>query len=305
MKLSTRAIRTFWGVALASGFALALARTLSACSSEDPATPAQDADADADTDAATVPPEDGGVEPLGYANVYLLVQPFTRQAHAQSVVYGLESSSEWSCERLKVGACSRSVCTSTDGGTPVDAGPRPTLGKVTWTGFSSDEDGGASVPFEAIDPDSPQRAAAFGGGEPVHVETSGGTIPAYEEDFDVPLGLLVTNPLKDVNGRPAVVLHAGQDHVLTWERGKPGVVFYIQIAGNLGAGRASFNCTFPSESGQGTIPAAITDEVENLSVQAAYTWNRRSALRAGYEVTTGIVFPVLTPDKTSIAFVYE
>jgi hypothetical protein len=133
----------------------------------------------------------------------------------------------------------------------------------------------------------------FVGSEHVTVTTTGGVVPAFSDQIDYPLLLLLTNPLPaDVTS--VITVPANQDFTLGWDRGTAGVSFLLESDPSLATFIA---CSVPSELGTFTLPASILAMVPSGAQLYPYTEATHSVVTGNYDVTVVLAGTVMWPDK--------
>jgi hypothetical protein len=200
------------------------------------------------------------------------------------------------CQRTGMGACFVTDCrVMTDPPEPEpplpEPLPAPTAGVITMrsTGdFTAD-----------LTPDGKSVYVASGamgsllGEESVTVTAAGGEVPGFTHTMTYPLLMLLTQPEFD-DVQTEYVASRAEDLVLAWDRGTPSLALGVQTLG----GTASLGCSFPGESGTGTISSellAILDQGTELILLGVQT----EVVMAGeYEVNVSSAGSVVTPDRT-------
>ncbi len=175
--------------------------------------------------------------------------------------------SDTSCDVVEIGECRARTC---DEYSP-PASVWPHAGTVT---FSSSELAGDATISPGADGQYNGIALAsfFQGGERGLFVASGGDVPAFQQEVDVPLGLLLTSPAY-VPGTEAVISRS-VDLSLSWLRGVEGVTFFVQANSARPDGRpgsAFFSCVFPSAPGQGVIPREVLQVVASGTSLSFFT----------------------------------
>jgi hypothetical protein len=196
-----------------------------------------------------------------------------------------------SCTPVRYGACIVDNCTGVDPNVP-----RLSAGVIR----VDSADAGIHVTFGPSGTTGGDKA--FAGGEMITVSTTGGDIPAFSVNMQVPLMLLVDQPTKPTlrSTTFAVAAPHGAPLKLSWTRGAPGVFLVVQsldIQGFGALGRVNASCFFRSEAGSGTVPAEVLSDVMVGQQFVLLTANAVEVSAGAQPVTVWIVGEALTPDK--------
>jgi hypothetical protein len=135
--------------------------------------------------------------------------------------------------------------------------------------------------------------ADFLGGEHVTVTTTGGVVPAFTDQLDYPLLLLLTNPVPaDVTS--VITVPTNQDLALAWDRGTAGVSFLLESDTSLGT---FIDCDVPSQMGAFILPASTLAMVPGGAKLNLYTVASHSIFAGNYNVSELVGGTVVWPDK--------
>ena len=211
----------------------------------------------------------------------------------------VDSSTPAACTRMTEGACTIGLCPegAHATSTPVSAGA------VSIT--SPELTGSISMMPDATNlysMSTPTFTKAFSGQEHAVFNASGATVPAFEDQLEVPLVLLLSQP-PFAKGMTGIDVDRSQDLSLTWTRGVPGVLLYI--SGGLTRadgqpGTVGLTCLFPSETGAGVIKSSLLQLIVADSQLSLYTVNTKTITAGDYDVALVVVNAVTNPDKVVI-----
>ncbi len=218
-------------------------------------------------------------------------------------VYFIESSSGSSsatCTAQSANGCTLTVC---DDGSSTAMSTYASAGTVTLSSadlpsplsISPDANNGYMSPLGA-------PSGTFGGGEHFDLAASGGDVPAFQVAMDVPLVLLLSQPLFATTS-PGIFVSQSQDLALTWTRGVENVSFYIQASSARAdglPGGASLICNFPSTDGAAVIPAALLSKLPLDTKLYPYTTITQQIKAGDYDVLVAYVTAIANPDKSVI-----
>jgi hypothetical protein len=148
---------------------------------------------------------------------------------------------------------------------------------------------------------SADESIALGGGEPLHVASTGGAdVPAFAADLHFPLAILASDSL--VN---ATTFDSSADLTIAFQRGATDLDFYFALTGTNGTAATYADgivCFLPSESGSVVVPQKILAYVPKGSYQfSAYSAQLAVIDVGGYAVSVAAVGPVLDASKTKAA----
>ncbi|HWZ87697.1 MAG TPA: hypothetical protein VNW92_02570, partial [Polyangiaceae bacterium] len=177
-----------------------------------------------------------------------------------------------SCTKQAIGACTVSTCTGTD------AKPAPQAGAITVSDgnkFNISLTPGADGSYTSYS----HGGVQLPGGQTVTVTAAGGDVPAFTGAVTEPLTLLVTSPLAVDTG--TFNWPRTQDLTFVFDRGVAGVQLVVQ--GTTGLGK-SIGCTFPSEPGTATVPAAVLGELDAGNLLQAFTFVTKRVQAGQYSV---------------------
>lgn len=114
----------------------------------------------------------------------------------------------------------------------------------------------------------------LGGGETGSITAEGGDVGAFSQDVTFPLLLINTNPVVE-NADADYLIEAprSQDLTLTWDRGAPGITYFVQRDGDIEDGTNSYRltCQFDSALGTATIPADLLSRMPSGSTFFTFT----------------------------------
>lgn len=205
-----------------------------------------------------------------------------------------------SCEETTVGSCSAFVCPEGFGGGSVTYA---TAGVVTVT---SPEVMGSATLMPAADGSYSMPQVdfqhLFTGLEHINFKVTGGEVPTFEAELDMPLVLLLSSPLY-VKDTPGIDAQRNQDLTLTWTRGTENELFYLSGGGarlDGQPGLASLTCQFPSLTGTGTVSAALLQKLAPDTNLSLYTTAFKVVQAGDYAVTLVNVHSVANPDKVAV-----
>lgn len=216
---------------------------------------------------------------------------------------GKAASTGPSCDVLTMGSCTSYICDPAPASN-APAANAPSAGTITFT--STDVTGSASVSPDAsgaYGTPTIQFPTAFVGREHGLFQASGGAVPAFSQEVDVPLLLLLSQPATTGSAQ----VSRASDLVLTWTRGAADVFFSV-IAGGARVdgkpGTASLSCQFPSEPGAGTISSALLQRLKTGETLKPVTVHEVQSKAGAYDLLLGVTVDVRTADKSaSVEFV--
>jgi hypothetical protein len=239
-----------------------------------------------------------GAGHVGQVAVYNLLAQNYQSLTASFVKTSAPAST--ACELTTVGACSVSVCPENQG---VNSAVYASAGVISVTStevmgsatLTPAADGTYSMPevdFEGF----------FTGLEPIHFKATGGEVPAFDADLDIPLVLLLSSP-PYVEGASGIDVQRSENLALTWTRGAESELLYI----NGGSarpdgqpGRASIACQFPSLPGNGTVDSTLLQKLAPGTGLTLVTTASKVVQAGDYAVTIVTVNSVANPDKVAI-----
>ena len=201
------------------------------------------------------------------------------------------------CTTTTDGPCHVDVC---DDASSTGAATHASAGTVTIT--SSDLMGSAVATADAAGNYTTSTfgfPSAFLGAEHLQVSASGGEVPAFQGDVDVPLVLLLTSP-PYTKGQASVDVQRSSDLSLVWTRGVKDVVLWVQgysVRADQEPGSAYLTCQFPSETGSGTIKSALLQQLGADGRLNLLTIDTKSVVAGDYSVTLAVAMPTANPDK--------
>lgn len=218
-------------------------------------------------------------------------------------VYFIDSSngsSSATCFAESANGCTLTVC---------DDGPSTGMSTYASAGTVTLSSADLASPL-SISPDannsyvSPPAApsATFAGGEHFDLAASGGDVPAFQVAMDVPLVLLLSQPLY-AQSSPGLFVSKSQDLSLTWTRGGENISFYIQASSARAdglPGGASLICNFPSIDGTAVIPATLLSKLPLDTKLYPYTTVTKTIRAGDYDVLVAYVTAIANPDKSVI-----
>jgi hypothetical protein len=235
----------------------------------------------------------------------VLVQSLNRSGNGVSVSASFVSdapASTTTCARVDDGACYAQTCDMTAAG-----GSTTTYASAGTVTITSPDVMGTATLTPSADGSYPTPTQmffdkSFAGGELLQIKAAGATVPAFEGELDVPLVLLVSQPLF-VAGQTTLEVPRSQDLALTWTRGAPNVAFYLVGASARPDGQpgsASLFCSFPSESGSASIKSALLQLLNVDARLSLYTVASKTLIAGDYSVALGATLPTANPDKALI-----
>jgi hypothetical protein len=204
------------------------------------------------------------------------------------------------CDVTSAGSCSVSVCPDDLGGGTVTyasaglvtATSTEVMGSATLTPGADGTYTMPQIDFEHM----------FSGLEHVNFKATGGEVPAFETELDMPLVLLLSAPLY-VKGMPGIDAPRNQDLALSWTRGAENELFYLNASSARAdgqPGRTGISCQFPSVPGSGTISASLLQKLAPNTDLMLYTTASKLVQVGDYAVTIVTVNSVTNPDKVAI-----
>ena len=158
----------------------------------------------------------------------------------------------------------------------------------------------------SIDPDGSNvyPRAVFGasltGGEMLRVAATGGTVPAFSADLNVPKLLVIDQPAPDATGR--IKAPATADLVISFSRGVEDVSLQL-LGSNQGH---TLSCRAPFPSSTLTVQAAALAALGAGAEVSAYTLGVKDAPITGWNVLLGTLTEAMTPDhKAAVSIQVE
>jgi hypothetical protein len=139
---------------------------------------------------------------------------------------------------------------------------------------------------------------SLGGGEKGLFTASGGDVPAFEQAFDIPLALLLSEPV--LTAGSTQVIPRASDFSLHWSRGTAGVRLFVRASSARPDGQpgsAYFTCDFPSEAGAGVIPSSILQTVSAGTSPQFYTLVQAAVTAGEYDITAYVGIGVYNEAK--------
>lgn len=135
----------------------------------------------------------------------------------------------------------------------------PSAGRITFSAEDSDDPERSYLGELVPDQEGLYSAVSYSpgplrGNEMARVVATGAEVGAFDLSFQMPVSLLLTLPV-DEDGDGLVSIAREGSGILQWERGVAGVTFLVQ--GFDPETRQQISCAFPSEEGEGVIPAEI------------------------------------------------
>jgi hypothetical protein len=230
----------------------------------------------------------------------VLVQRWFSPARVSLYPRFVESQSGFECEQFSEGSCTASVCSDAASVTKLVSAGTVTVTSDDVTGSATavpDASGDylATQPVVTFDP-------LFGGEEHLLIKASGGEVPAFEGALDVPLVLLLSQPVF-VTGGAALQVSRDQDLPLLWTRGVQGVMLYVRANGSRAdglPGSAGVSCEFNSTDGSGTVKATLLQKLAADSTLNLYTAGIEHVQAGDYDVALAILTGVGNPEKSII-----
>jgi hypothetical protein len=201
-----------------------------------------------------------------------------------------------SCTTLhEVGGCVVRQCPRADTSSNDPPETFPHAGVITYE--SPDVSGGLRIePNEygryGIAEDS--RDEPFGDAVSGVFRATGGDVPAFERRLDFRLRVILEEP-EAPGGR--LTISRGEDFVLRWSRGEPGMRVQFTARGDHEDGTRSLGCVFDAEIGEATIPVALLrDAPVTGSSIAPFVGVNTDVVQAGdYAVLLGAGDLLVTP----------
>jgi hypothetical protein len=136
-------------------------------------------------------------------------------------------------------------------------------------------------------------ALGFLGIEQGVITASGGEVPAFEQTFDVPDALLLTQPVYDTFTPQE--FSRGSDVTLQWLGGTADVILNVQAVSDRPDGMpgyVTFYCAFPSEAGSGVVPGAVLQALPSGTSLQVRTMRSVAVTAGEYDVSLLTTFPV-------------
>ena len=133
-----------------------------------------------------------------------------------------------------------------------------------------------------------QFATTFKGLEHAVFKASGAQVPAFEQEVDMPLLLLVSEPQGAMLG---TAVPRATDFNLKWTRGAPDVIVYLTASSDRVDGKAGtsfLSCYIPSEPGAVAIPGAFLQRLKAGAMVNAYTVHEVTVQAGDYSVLLAI-----------------
>jgi hypothetical protein len=231
----------------------------------------------------------GGAAPTKGGVVNISTQATVAGMYANSVVgtffATLSTASTSACTTTTTGSCTVSTCDfSGAGGSPAS----PTLesaGTLTVTG--------ASVPI-SITPNAmtqylltgtmlPTNAPLYVGTEMLTIAATGAAAPAFSAQLAAPASIKVSQPASG-----ALTINKSQDLALAWTSGTAGMSTFTvsssKVVGTAVSKTASVACTFPANSGSGTIPSSQLQQLSFVDVPTVVSFQVITVSRNNFVV---------------------
>jgi hypothetical protein len=197
------------------------------------------------------------------------------------------------CETVGSDTCYASTCDELPDDAPVERNP-PVAGTLTLT--SADATGSLTVTPDALgryyDGVNTFAVGFLGIGQGV-ITASGGEVPAFEQTFDVPEALLLTEPAYDTYTPQE--FSRGSDVTLQWLGGTEGVILNVQGDSERPdgmPGRVTFYCALPSATGSGVLPGAALQALASGTSLQVRTMRSVAVTAGEYDVSVLTTFPV-------------
>ena len=130
------------------------------------------------------------------------------------------------------------------------------------------------------------------GEDQITISATGGDVPAFSGIIVQPLALLITAPVADSNGE--VSWSRDTDLAVKFERGVPKIQLVIQGGASPGA---LLGCTFPSETGLASIPAAALQAMPLGTRLTFFTYHAEPITAGEYTIVLKNFSAAMSPDK--------
>jgi hypothetical protein len=230
-----------------------------------------------------------------YGQVLLQSMVFGSQGLSLNVAFTRVPTSV-KCTTITDGPCRVDVCDDPGESTATQASAGTitvTSPEVMGTATSSpDASGNYYMPNNGL-------ASVLSGGEHLHVSASGGEVPAFEGELDVPLVLLLSSPAY-AKPQARVEIPRASDLSLVWTRGVEDVLLWVQGQSSRVDGEPGYAfllCNFPSEMGSGTIKSTLLQQLAVDNRIYALTVGSKRITAGDYSVTLGAALPTANADK--------
>lgn len=241
----------------------------------------------------------GSANPTQWGQVLLRrsSQTTANNGTSLSVMFRSMSGDGRACTTTTDGDCKAYVC---EGSAAPSATTNASAGTITIT---SPDLMGSAIATPDAENTYPNPTISFpmglSGEEHLQISASGGDVPAFQGEVDVPLVLLMSSPAY-AKPQTSVEVPRDTDLSLVWTRGVEDVVLWVQgysVKAGQQPADASLTCQFPSATGSGTIKSSLLQLLGVGGHLDLLTIRAKTIVVGDYSVALGAVMPTANANK--------